>query len=179
MSICLKLYKPARSGMTTVHIYNYTDSMIVCDAGTVGTRLKQTKQKVAKGAATDAAVRKLGKPFKDKGFKPIPDSKLRTVIVQYPIDIDTEAAFLDRQERLMDMLDELLGVTGNGHVDGCDLGSGTSNIFLMTVDPELAAKGVQALLKKKKLIADATIAIARGRTYDVTYPKGRDDAFGL
>jgi predicted DNA-binding WGR domain protein len=57
---------------------------------------------------------------------------------------------LDFRNEISDYLDKYLFWTGNGSTTGGDIGSGTVNIFLETVVPEIAVKTiVQALADKK------------------------------
>lgn len=60
---------------------------------------------------------------------------------------------------MIDLMNECLGWTGNGHCDGGDIGSGTINIFSYVIDPEIAAKTTIECLREENLLEGAIIAI--------------------
>jgi len=73
------------------------------------------------------------------------------MILQFPTSDDWgDTADLEFRNEISDYLDKYLFWTGNGSTTGGDIGSGTVNIFLETVAPEIAVQTiVQALADKK------------------------------
>jgi hypothetical protein len=150
---------------------NPKPGVLVIQKGLVGRSCTQKIEKLPRGAATDAAVRARAAEFKKAGYKPMPDRRLKTVAVQIQLKAWGSEKDLDRRNDLMELLDEHLGDTANGHVDGGDMGSGTANIWCMVVNPDVAAKTIIALLKRKRQLKDIVVAIDRGKKFDVTYPR--------
>jgi hypothetical protein len=171
MPICIKLYKRSRSKLLNVSVYNPKPNLLIVDEGEVGRQCKQTVQTLGKNAATDALVRRRARDFTAKGYKIVPESKLKTVLVQMQLKGWGSSRDLDRRYKLMDLLDAHLGVTLSGHVDGGDIGSGTANIWCLSVDPGTSARTIANFLKRKRLIKNIVIAIDRGKEFDVTYPR--------
>jgi len=71
------------------------------------------------------------------GFKPIPEKRMKMLIVEYPIEQATPEA-LQRRHQLEDEFNQLIGWLGLGHLDGGSIGSGTMEVALAVVDFEIA-----------------------------------------
>lgn len=171
MSICIKLYKKSKGKLLNVSVFNPEPNLLIVDQGPVGRKARQSIRKLAKNAATDALVRREAGKYRAMGYKPVPESRLKTVLVQRQLKGGGSTADLDHRYRLMDLLDEHLGVTLAGHVDGGDIGSGTANVFCLCIDPDISAKTIARFLKQKRLLKDTLVAIDRGKRFDVVHPR--------
>lgn len=80
---------------------------------------------------------------------------------------------LDFRNEIWDQLALRLFWTGNGHVEGGDVGSGTLNLFFRTILPDLAVVAIQTIFEEKGVNRTYRIAIenAPGATR-VIYPEG-------
>jgi hypothetical protein len=172
MSLCIKLYKRSHGKLVNVSVYNPEPNILVVDQGPVGRKCTQKVQKLAKNAATDSLVRRKAREFQGQGYKPIPESKLKTVIVQKQLRGWGSTKDLDDRYQLMDLLDLHLGITLAGHVDAGDIGSGTANVWCLCVDPDVSARTIATFLKRKRLLKNTVIAIDRGKRFQVTHPRG-------
>ena len=80
-----------------------------------------------------------------------------------------------REPAVAHLMNECLGWKGFGFGDGCDIGSGTMNVFCFVVDAKAAAPHVVEVLKKKGLIEGAVVAI--GGRPKVVWPDGYKEKF--
>jgi hypothetical protein len=85
---------------------------------------------------------------------------------------------LNFRNEIWDHLEQHLFLTGNGHVEGGDVGSGTLNLFFRTISPDLAVVAIQTIFEEKEANRTYRIAIenAPGGTR-VIYPEGGPEDF--
>lgn len=67
--------------------------------------------------------------MKAKGFVALDNDKLIEFVVQDKIDGFGTQDDLSKRHQIEEALNKALGWTGNGHCDGGDIGSGTSNVW--------------------------------------------------
>lgn len=79
------------------------------------------------------------------GFSPSDEEY--TLLVEYAVDGFGTSEDLDKRNRLIDRLNEILGWTGLGHCDGGSIGSGTMEVCNYVVDFEVAKRVIDAELK--------------------------------
>lgn len=82
-----------------------------------------------------------------EGYTEFDEEKMSFLEVEYKIDGFGTEQDLDKRHRIEDYLNELLGWTGLGHVDGGSIGSGTMEAGCMVVDFEIAKKVIESDLK--------------------------------
>jgi predicted DNA-binding WGR domain protein len=90
---------------------------------------------------------RLKRAARDDGFKPIPRSRMATLIVEYPIDPCRSGDDLTRRHELEDRLNELIGWLGLGHMDGGSIGSGTMEVCLIVVDFQIAKDTLEEAMR--------------------------------
>lgn len=84
------------------------------------------------------------------GFKEIPLSEHKVVLVEYEIQGMGDKKDLLKITSLFDVLQNILGETGLGHCDGHSIGSGTMEAACFVVDAEVAMATISAGLKGTK-----------------------------
>lgn len=82
-----------------------------------------------------------------EGYSEFDEDKIAFLEIEYKIEGFGTNEDLDKRHRLEDYLDELLGWTGLGHVDGGSIGSNTMEVGCMVVDFEIAKKIIEDNLK--------------------------------
>jgi hypothetical protein len=82
-----------------------------------------------------------------EGYAEFDDHKMAFLEVEYIIDGFGTDEDLDKRHRLENHLDELLGLTGLGYVDGGSIGSGTMEAGCIIVDFDIAKKVIEESLK--------------------------------
>jgi predicted DNA-binding WGR domain protein len=78
-----------------------------------------------------------------EGYAEFDEDKIAFLEVEYKINGFGTEQDLDKRHRLEDHLNELLGWTGLGHVDGGSIGSGTMEAGCMVVDFDIAKKVIE------------------------------------
>lgn len=81
------------------------------------------------------------------GYTEFDEESFEFLEIEYEIDGFGTDQDLDKRHRLEDYLNELLGWTGLGHVDGGSIGSGTMEAGCIVVDFEIARKLIMDNLK--------------------------------
>ena len=82
-----------------------------------------------------------------KGFRTLPGSKQKRLIVEYPVaEGFANSGELDTRRALEDYLDDLLGQLGLGHCDGGSSGQGTMEVCCYVVGFKLAKAAIEPRL---------------------------------
>ena len=86
---------------------------------------------------------------------------------------------LDATVALEDELIEELGELAD--VDGHDVGSGETNIFILTTEPVKTFQRIKPVLERRKQLQAVTAAYRHvdGEQYDVIWPKGSGKKFSV
>jgi hypothetical protein len=82
-----------------------------------------------------------------EGYAEFEEDSLVFLEVEYLIDGFGTDEDLDKRHRLEERLNELLGWTGLGHVDGGSIGSGTMEAGCVVVDFDIAKRTIEDDLK--------------------------------
>lgn len=82
-----------------------------------------------------------------EGYAEFDETKMAFLEVEYKIDGFGTDQDLEKRHRLEEHLNELLGWTGLGHVDGGSIGSGTMEAGCVVVDFDIAKKVIEDNLK--------------------------------
>lgn len=102
------------------------------------------------------------------------DRVLTELIVQFSYnEKENMQLLLQKREHIESLLNDCLGWTGNGHCDGADIGSGTTNLFCYVVDKDIATKTILEVLIEEGYFEGVKIAYADEQTeeYSLLYPK--------
>lgn len=83
----------------------------------------------------------------NEGYSEFDEDNLSFLEIEYKIDGFGSEQDLEKRHRLEEKLDEILGWTGLGHVDGGSIGSGTMEVGCIVVDFEIAMKVIEEKLK--------------------------------
>ncbi|VXC42865.1 conserved hypothetical protein [Bacillus sp. 349Y] len=102
------------------------------------------------------------------------EEELHELVIQYSYEEDRIEEALERRHAVEELMNECLGWTGNGHCDGGDIGSGTTNIFTYVVHVERAVKSILDDLQENDLIEGVKLAYGNrdNEEYEALYPKG-------
>ena len=137
----IKLYK--KIGINFYYQEAWRDgNKVVLHSGTVGsTGNKLKRHKWDDCLDLNENLMKWLHPAIENGFTEIKDDEKFTLVVEYKTD-DKSTDYLSQRHKLEDMLNEHLGWTALGHVDGGSIGSGTMEIFCIVVDYEQAKQSI-------------------------------------
>jgi len=154
-----------------------TQGEVTIHWGVLGETGETRKTPLSSGDNPDTIIGREAKKPKKEGFKRIPNSKLQRLVIQYRVDGMGELGDLDKRDKVEHLMNECLGWKGLGFCDGCDIGSGTMNVFCFVVDARTAVPHVIGELKDHGLIEGAVVAI--GGRPKVVWPDNYKEKFSL
>jgi len=127
-------------------------------------------------------LRRSAKPPKkraDKPLKPVPKKRLDTT-KSYQLVLQFDGDSLQDLDAIATLEDELIELLGDlADVDGHDVGSGESNIFIFTSDPVATFDRARAVLERRQHLQKVTAAYreVEGEDYTVIWPEGSQKEF--
>ena len=140
----LKLYK-AIEGKLCYHEAWTTDDSLIEHWGTVGERgeTRTHAYDVRNQSEEDAVLAVLKEPL-ESGFSPFEPENEAVLLVEYAISGMGDERDFNKRHALEDRLNEVLGWTGLGAVDGGSIGSGTMEVCCYVVDFAIAKQVIAA-----------------------------------
>jgi len=143
----LKLYKVIDNQLYYWETWEQDSKTAVVHWGIVGQR---GQNKEIKGGLFSSFEKVVQKEIDDKvkeGFAEFDEDNMTFLEVEYKIEGFGSEKDLDKRHKLEQRLNELLGWTGLGHVDGGSIGSGSMEAGCIVVDFEVAKKVIENDLK--------------------------------
>ena len=143
----LKLYKKINNQLNYWETWEQDAKTAVVHWGIVGER-GQTKE--IKSGFFSNLTTVLQKEIDNKlknGFAEFDEDNMAFLEVEYEIEGFGSENDLDKRHNLEGHLNELLGWTGLGHIDGGSIGSGTMEVGCVVVDFEVAKRVIENDLK--------------------------------
>lgn len=143
----IKLYKRIDHQLHYWETWEHSKRAAIIHWGIIGQR-GQTK--LIKNGIFSGVREKVQKEINKKtaaGYAAFADDKMISLEVEYGVNGFGTEAELDKRHRLEDRLDELLGWTGLGHVNGGSIGSGTMEAGCCVVDFDIAKAVIESDLK--------------------------------
>lgn len=143
----IKLYKIIDNKLNYWETWDNDDKSAIVHWGVVGQR---GQDKEVKGGLfsnfRDIVQKEINERLKE-GYAEFDEDNLVFLEVEYLIDGFGTEEDLDKRHRLEERLNELLGWTGLGHVDGGSIGSGTMEAGCVVVDFDIAKGTIEDDLK--------------------------------
>lgn len=139
-----KLYKREADRRLLYHEAWSAGAQVVEHWGVCGDRGETKAHPVADDREARRALQQLKKAAAARGYASIPESRMKMLVVEYPLDGWGSPSDLQRRHALEDGFNELIGWMGLGHLDGGSIGSGSMEIALMVVDFEIAKSALEA-----------------------------------
>lgn len=131
------------------------------------------------GINPNDTIRSEAKPVRAAGFRPLKQSHLFSIVIQYKINGHGSTADLDKRVAVEELMNNRLGWTGLGHCDGGDIGSGTTNVFCYVADAKIAESVIVRELKARGFLEGAVIAVRNEDEFEVLWPRNFEGAFSL
>jgi len=134
----LKLYKLVNNELNYWETWDNDEKSAIIHWGIVGQRgqIKQVKSEFFSNFHK-VVQKEIDEKFKE-GYAEFDDDNVTFLEIVYKIDGFGTEKDLDKCHKLEQRLNELLGWTGLGHVDGSSIGSGTMEVGCIVVDFEIA-----------------------------------------
>jgi len=172
----IKLYNKTGDAIRYWEAWN-TSSEVTIHWGILGENGETREIQLHPGDDAKKVIGQEAKQPRAEGYRRIPNSKLQRLVIQYQVDEMGDADDLGKREKVEHLMNECLGWSGLGFCDGCDIGSGTMNVFCFVVDAKKAAPHVVEQLKVNGLIDRAVVAI--GMRPKVVWPAEYKKKFSI
>ena len=153
------------------------DGEIIFHWGELGDRGKFQSIPLKSNESSKNLIAHEANEHRTEGYRELREGEEHTVLIQYQVNGWGTAEDLDKRHEIENLLNEVLGWTGNGNCDGGDIGSGTMNVCSLVVNPYLASQTIVEELRKNNLLEGAVIAIEREESFEVLYPENYDKEF--
>ena len=143
----LKLYKFIGNQIHYWETWEENEKMAIVHWGIVG---EEGQNKEVKSQLFSSYRKKIQKETEQKlkeGYSALEDDEVAYLEIEYAVDGFGTEQDLDKRHRLEEHLNQLLGWTGLGHVDGGSIGSGTMEVGCVVVDFDIAKKVIEENLK--------------------------------
>ncbi len=144
----LKLYKLIEGQLHYWETWETDDKSAIIHWGIVGDTGEHKEIKSGLFSSFKKTVQKETDQKINEGYAAFDEDKVAFLEVEYKIDGFGTDEDLDKRHRLEDRLNELMGWTGLGHVDGGSIGSGTMETGCIVVDFDIAKKVIEQDLKE-------------------------------
>lgn len=143
----LKLYKLIDNKLHYWETWENDDKTAIIHWGIVGQR---GQDKEVKGGLFSNLKKTVQKEIGEKlneGYAEFEDDNVSFLEIEYVIDGFETEQDLDKRHRLEEKMNEVLGWTGLGHVDGGSIGSNTMEVGCIVVDFDIAKSIIEEDLK--------------------------------
>lgn len=133
-----KLYKKLDDG------WHYAEAWVrerTCTLhwGKVGEQGESTETKTGMFSSAEKTIEKSLSEWRAKGYEELSEQDQHILVVTHQIEGEWgQEGDLEQRHMNEETLNECLGWTGNGHVDGGDIGMGEMSVFCIVVDPQAA-----------------------------------------
>ncbi|MEQ1509466.1 MAG: hypothetical protein ABL909_03580 [Sphingopyxis sp.] len=144
-----KFYRKTANGLEYREAWSDGDN-IVQHQGQCGSQGEHSTERVIGDEAQQVMLNLWRKDTKSAGFKTLPMSRHRTLVVSSRVDGFGSTDDLNRRHALEDFLNNELGWLGLGHCDGGSTGSGSMEAFCLVVDASLAIDCLSSILSSSK-----------------------------
>lgn len=143
----LKLYKLIDNQLHYWETWDKDDKEAIVHWGIVGQRGQSKEVKSGHFSNFKTTVQKELDGKIEEGYAELDEDKVAFLEIAYKIDGFGTEQDLDKRHMLEDRLEEILGWTGLGEVDGGSIGSGTMEVGCSVVDFDIAKKVIEQYLK--------------------------------
>ncbi len=102
--------------------------------------------------------------------------------MDYQLVLQFHGDSLADYDAMVALENDLIAALGDSaHVDGHDVGSGETNIFIITTDPVETFRLSKAVLERRQRLGAVTAAHrpVEGEAYTVIWPEGSATGFGI
>ncbi|EDP95202.1 hypothetical protein U8527_13370 [Kordia algicida OT-1] len=151
----LKLYKTVNGKLHYWETWEDSRKTATIHWGIVGDEGEFKEITVGFFSSLQKSIQKLIDQKIKEGYHEFEDDAKTILEIVYTVDGFGSEADLDKRYLLEEKLDQILGWTGLGEVDGGSIGSGTMEVACLVVDAEIAKKVIQKELENTEF-ADYT-----------------------
>ena len=143
---------------------------IILHYGAVGEDGISKQYKLKEGDNPEELMAELVASKRQEGFIELTKEHLRQIVIQYRVSNTHWETNLDKRHSVEELLDECLGWTGNGEVDGGEISEKVINVFCFVIDVKKALTTIIKELKKHDYLSGSLIAEEKSEEYEVLFP---------
>lgn len=143
----LKLFKTIEGQLHYWETWDTDEQTVIVHWGVVGETGYRSEVKSAPFSNFRKTVRKEINQKKREGYEEFDEDNLAFLEIEYKTEGFGTEEDLRKRYRLEEHLDELLGWTGLGQVDGSSIGSGSMEVGCVVVDFDIAKSVIEQELK--------------------------------
>ena len=143
----IKLYKQIDNQLHYWEAWESDPKTAIIHWGVVGETGERIKVKSGLFSSYEKEVQKEIDLKLQEGYQPFNDNDYSFLEVEYRTEGFGTDQDLDKRHRLEEKLNEILGWTGLGHVDGGSIGSGTMEVGCVVVDFDIAKRVIEENIK--------------------------------
>jgi predicted DNA-binding WGR domain protein len=143
----LKLYQHTNNELYYWETWEQDEKTAMVHWGIVGQRGAQKQVRSGLFSNFRKTIQREAERKRSEGYTEMDTAAMVSLEVVYSIDGFGTDANLDKRHRLEEHLDDLLGWTGLGHVDGGSTGGGSMEVGCLVVDFETAKRVIEENLK--------------------------------
>ncbi|MGE0588111.1 MAG: hypothetical protein AB7O48_06020 [Cyclobacteriaceae bacterium] len=143
----IKLYKLIGNQLNYWETWDKDEKTAIVHWGIVGQRGQNKEVKGGLFSNFRSIIQKEINERIKEGYSEFEEDNMVFLEVQYSIDGFGTEEDLDKRHKLEERLNELLGWTGLGHVDGGSIGSGTMEAGCVVVDFDICKRTIEEDLK--------------------------------
>lgn len=138
-----KLYRRVSASELHFHEAWLADDVVVEHFGRCGSRGEVREHSAPYEAEAARILARLREGAREDGFRPIAESRMKLLVVEYALDSWGSPDDISRRHKLEDEFNDLIGWLGLGHLDGGSIGSGTMEVALVVVDFDIAKAALE------------------------------------
>jgi predicted DNA-binding WGR domain protein len=144
----LKLYKNINNKLHYWETWDTEDNSAIIHWGKVG---ETGEYKTISSSLFSKYKSKVQKEIKEQcknGFAPFNEENLQLLEIEYKVEGFGTEADLEKRHELESKLNEILGWSGLGHVDGGSIGNGTMEVGCVVVDFNITKEVLETSLQE-------------------------------
>ena len=104
-------------------------NLLITHYGVVGEEGSRFETAVQPNETASKLMRRQAQQKIKDGFYSLKEDDLEEITIRYKLNGFGDENDLDKRHAIQDLMNQVLGWTGNGHCDGGDIGSGEMNIY--------------------------------------------------
>ncbi|WP_338023467.1 hypothetical protein [Archangium primigenium] len=107
----------------------------------------------------DMAVAQLAEPLVDQGYEDPDLEEMHPLVLQYALKGKGTGQDFEKRHEVESLLNDTLGWTGNGEVEGAESQPGRMNVYFRVMDVDIAVRTLRESLEEEGLLEGGVFAL--------------------
>jgi len=108
----------------------------------------------------DMAIAQVAGPLVDEGYEDPDIEEMTPLVIQYALKGKGSGQDFEKRHNVEAVINDTLGWTGNGEVEGAESQPGRMNVYFRVMDVDVAVRTLREALESEELLEGAVIAVA-------------------